>query len=90
MKITPINDTILSSRTCRIDPALTPEQIEAKLPGCVNVFADGPSDDGKVDHYWSFKIGNVEYAVWSYYGARWSGFGPRDTFDELGLTVVGD
>lgn len=70
-----------------LDPKLTPEQIGAKLPGVVD---QGESFDGKATHYWDFFADDQPCSIWDYRGKPWSGFGPREVFEQLGLTIVGE
>lgn len=45
----------------------------------------GKSGDGKCQHTWRFLADGQECAVWDYKGERWSGYGPKDVFERLGL-----
>ena len=47
----------------------------------------GMSGDRKVKHHWEFLVDGVPCAIWDYYGARWSTFGPAEAFAKLGLHV---
>jgi hypothetical protein len=68
--------------------SITPEQITALVGP-----PKGPSSDGKCKYRWEFFAqtwtdGNqyvTPCAIWDYYDRRWSSFGPREVFQQLGL-----
>lgn len=68
-----------------LDPNITPEQIDAALPG---VERQEESDDGKVTLAWDWFADDRPCSLWDYRGKRWSAFGPREVFEQLGLTIV--
>ena len=86
MEIKQADDFIQAHLEWRLDPRITIEQIEAALPGIED---EGESADGKKDHAWWFLAGSHECGIWDMRGLRWSAFGPREVFEQLGLTVVG-
>lgn len=70
----------------RLDPRITVQQIEAALPG---IRDEGASWDRKVEHHWAFQADDQECAIWDMRGLRWSAFGPKEVFEQLGLEVIG-
>lgn len=46
-------------------------------------------DPDKVKFSWAFLVDGKECAIWDYKGTRWSGYGPRECFDALGIAIEG-
>ena len=87
MRIENGNSFTKSWKQWSLDPDLTPEQIDAALPG---VLDQGGTEDGKVSHTWDFFADDRPCSIWDYRGRLWSAFGPREVFEQLGLTIVGE
>lgn len=77
--------TISSYKMWSLDPTLTMNDIKAKLSGVVNL---GRSGDGKSTNTWKFIADGKECSIWDYKGVRWSGYGPKEVFVELGFLAV--
>lgn len=45
-------------------------------------------DAGKVRFSWAFKVDGEQCGIWDYKGVRWSGMGPREAFEKLGIKIV--
>lgn len=82
-----------SHRQFHLSEDVTPERI-TELVGKPK----GPSSDGKCKFQWEFfaqtylknatgEMTQVTFpcAIWDYYDARWSAFGPAEVFRQLGL-----
>lgn len=82
MQITPTTKWFMSSKQHSLNPSLTVEDIASKLPGIQD---QGRSGDGKCTHTWEFFADGKECSIWDYKGARWSAWGPREVFEELGF-----
>ena len=80
----------VGGRTHRLRPDLTVEDIQSALDSLAHRHIPvpdlGPSTDGKATHQWCFYADGHEKAcvIWDYRGERWSAFGPRDVYEELG------
>lgn len=46
-------------------------------------------DPYKVKFSWAFLVDGKECAIWDYKGARWSGYGPKECFEALGIAIEG-
>jgi len=46
-------------------------------------------DPQKVKYSWAFEVDGKHCAIWDYKGTRWSGYGPKECFQALGIKVVG-
>lgn len=86
MEIKQPDDFIQAHLQWRLDPRITIEQIEAVLPGIQD---DGASADGKNDHAWWFLADTKECGIWDMQGVRWSAYGPKEVFEQLGLANIG-
>jgi hypothetical protein len=77
-------------RTHRLRPDLSVEDIQSTLDGMAHKHIPvpdlGPNIDGRSQHQWCFYADGHAKAcvIWDYRGERWSAFGPRDVYEELG------
>lgn len=84
--ITPTEGYISSHKMWSLPPTLSVRDIEAKLPGIED---KGRSGDDKCLHTWDFLADGQPCAIWDYKGSRWSAFGPRKVFEDLGWLTLG-
>lgn len=79
-KPVPTTDFIASHKTGTLSSSLSKADIDRILGFEAN---QGESGDGKVTVGWDFKIGDEEFAIWDYKGARWSTYGSSSALTEL-------
>lgn len=82
-----------SSKSWSLDDTLRPGDIDKilGLGSAAKGKAFRSSDDAdKVRYSWRFVVDGKECAIWDYRGARWSGYGPKECFDALGIKIFGN
>lgn len=91
-KITQPKRDFSSSKNWSLDDNLRPVDID-KILGEGKAAAGkafrSADDPDKVRHSWRFVVNGKECAIWDYHGVRWSGFGPKECFEALGIKVLG-
>lgn len=90
-KITQPKRDFSSGKDWSLDDTLRPGDIDKILgqgsaaKGKVFRCAD---DTSKVKFSWRFVVDGKECAIWDYHGTRWSGFGPKECFEALGIRIL--
>lgn len=92
-KITQPTRDFGSSKQWSLDGSLRPGDID-KILGSGSAtkgkaFRCG-DDPSKVKFSWRFAVDGKECAMWDYHGVRWSGYGPKECFDKLGIAIHGN
>jgi hypothetical protein len=85
-KVKPIHHFVGTSKTGSLSPSLSVDDIQSRLGKRIK--CDTDSGDGKVRYYWLFEVNGSIAAIWDYYGTRWSTYGPRSAFEDLGLGAL--
>ena len=69
-----------------LEPSMIQTVLNAMAPTGMRAEDLGPSRDGRATHQWCFYADGHEMAcsIWDHDGVRWSAYGPRDVFEELG------
>lgn len=81
-----------SSKSWSLDSRLRPGDID-KILGNGKAAAGKAfrrdDDPSKVKFSWAFLVDGKECAIWDYKGTRWSGYGPKECFEALGIIIEG-
>lgn len=80
-KVNPLHRFVGTSRTGSLSASLSVDDIQARLGGRVQ--PDREMDKSR--YYWLFTVNGETAAIWDYNGGRWSTYGPRSAFEDLGL-----
>jgi len=76
-----------SGKQWSLDESLKPSDIDRILGGKQYRVSD---DGDKVKYSWRFLVNGKECAIWDYHRVRWSGYGPKECFEALGIKIYGN
>jgi len=77
-----------SGKQWSLDPSLNVSDIDRILGQGKQYRVTG--DGGKVKYSWRFLVDGKECAIWNYHTTRWSGYGPKECFEALGIKIYGN
>lgn len=83
---------IASCKNWSLDSSLRPGDIDKIIGGgkaSVGKTFRRDDDPSKVKFSWEFVVNGKECAIWDYKGTRWSGYGPKECFEALGIAIEG-